>query len=104
MSIAVPILQSVIRHIERGGFGQDMAEQYQNFVSETQKFLSPFTAGLTNAGTEFTTQVQGLLPEKAKSNSQLSRIDPRNLMHFKSHGVIRSVLPVKKQQRSDHGM
>lgn len=34
ISIAVPIIQSLIRHIEAGGFGEEIAEGYQNLVAE----------------------------------------------------------------------
>lgn len=36
ISIAIPIVQSIIRHVQAGGFGEEVAYQYKNFISGTQ--------------------------------------------------------------------
>ncbi len=39
ISIALPIVQSVIRHIQAGGFGEEVAEDYENLISGTRDLL-----------------------------------------------------------------
>ena len=49
VGIAVPIIQSLVRHVEAGGFGEEVAENYQNLMGNAQPFLGP-TAGEMHAG------------------------------------------------------
>jgi len=35
ISIALPIVQSIIRHVQAGGFGQEVAKSYENLISDT---------------------------------------------------------------------
>lgn len=35
-SIAMPIVQSIIRHVQAGGFGEEVTEGYENLTSRTQ--------------------------------------------------------------------
>ena len=35
ISIAIPIVQSIIRHVEAGGLGEEVADSYQNLISGT---------------------------------------------------------------------
>lgn len=44
IGVAVPIVQSLIRHIEAGGFGDEITEGYQNLVGDTQQFFPSFTS------------------------------------------------------------
>lgn len=37
ISIAIPIVQSIIRHVEAGGFGEEVADGYQHLISGTQE-------------------------------------------------------------------
>jgi hypothetical protein len=39
IGIATPIIQSLIRHIEADGFGQEIAQGYENLVSETNQLI-----------------------------------------------------------------
>ncbi|MGJ3248871.1 MAG: hypothetical protein ACFE0I_22710 [Elainellaceae cyanobacterium] len=43
ISIATPIIQSLIRHLEAGGFGEDIAEGYQSLNIEAQNLLETST-------------------------------------------------------------
>jgi len=43
ISIATPIIQSLIRHLESGGFGEDIAEGYQSSNIEAQNLLKTST-------------------------------------------------------------
>jgi hypothetical protein len=36
LGIAVPIIQSLVRHVEAGGFGEEVADGYQNWVGQVQ--------------------------------------------------------------------
>lgn len=46
IGIAVPIIQSLIRHVEAGGFGEEVAEGYQTLVDTAQH---PFGSSLNSA-------------------------------------------------------
>jgi len=46
IGIAVPMIQSLIRHVEAEGVGEEFAEGYQNLLENAQQILEP-TAGVT---------------------------------------------------------
>ena len=46
MGIAIPIIQSLMRHIEAGGFGDEVAVGYQNLMATAEPLLEP-TASAT---------------------------------------------------------
>ena len=41
MGIAIPIIQSLMRHIEAGGFGDEVAVGYQNLMATAEPLLKP---------------------------------------------------------------
>ena len=41
MGIAIPIIQSLMRHIEAGGFGDEVAVGYQNLMATAEPLLEP---------------------------------------------------------------
>jgi len=41
IGIAVPIIQSLVRHVEAGGLGEGVAEAYQNLMGGVQPMLEP---------------------------------------------------------------
>ncbi|MGJ3251026.1 MAG: HNH endonuclease [Elainellaceae cyanobacterium] len=43
ISVATPIIQSLIRHLEAGGFGEEIAEGYQSLTIEAQNLLETST-------------------------------------------------------------
>ena len=40
ISIAMPITQSIVRHVQAGGFGEEIAESYENCIGELNGFLT----------------------------------------------------------------
>ncbi|MBD3885402.1 HNH endonuclease [Phormidium tenue FACHB-886] len=42
VGIALPLIQSVVRHLEAGGFGEEATVRYQNLVSEIQRVGESF--------------------------------------------------------------
>ena len=41
ISVALPIVQSIVRHIQAGGFGEEIAEGYDNLTVQAQDLLQP---------------------------------------------------------------
>jgi hypothetical protein len=40
VGIAIPIIQSLVRHLEAGGFGEEVAEGYQSLMGNAQQFMA----------------------------------------------------------------
>ena len=40
ISIAMPIIQSIVRHVQAGGFGEEITEGYENCIGELNGFLT----------------------------------------------------------------
>ncbi len=41
VGIAIPMIQSLMRHVESGGFGEEVAEGYQSLIGDAQQFIEP---------------------------------------------------------------
>jgi len=56
IGIAVPIIQSIIRHIEADGFGEEIAQDHENWVNELNRLIEVSTQ-------EMQRMTEGLMPE-----------------------------------------
>jgi hypothetical protein len=61
--IALPIVQSIIRHVQAGGFGQEVAEGYENLIGNTREVFETSTEQIASFGENFTCESKGFLPE-----------------------------------------
>lgn len=43
ISLAMPVVQSIVRHIQAGGFGEEVTEGYKNLTTSTQELLEAST-------------------------------------------------------------
>jgi hypothetical protein len=48
ISIAMPIIQSLLRHAQAGGFGQEVSEGYENLIKDGQAFVEASTSQIVN--------------------------------------------------------
>jgi hypothetical protein len=62
IGIATPIVQSLLRHLEAGGFGTQVAADYQALSQETQSFLETSTAEIRQTCQEINQKVVQWLP------------------------------------------
>ena len=53
ISVALPIVQSIVRHIQAGGFGEEIAEGYDNLTVQAQDLLQPSTQAADQAAEAF---------------------------------------------------
>jgi hypothetical protein len=53
MGVATPIVQSLIRHVQAGGFGQDVATSYDSLVNDTNRWIEGTTDGARNWAGDF---------------------------------------------------
>ncbi len=53
VSIALPIVQSIIRHVQGGGFGQEVAKDYEDLISSTREIFET-SANQVASGESFT--------------------------------------------------
>jgi len=56
ISIATPIIQSIIRHVEADGFGEEIAQDYENWVDEVNRLIEASTQEMQRIS-------EGLIPQ-----------------------------------------
>jgi hypothetical protein len=56
IAIATPIIQSIIRHIEADGFGEEIAQDYENWVNEVNRLIEISTQEVQRVA-------EGLIPQ-----------------------------------------
>jgi hypothetical protein len=59
VSIATPIVQSIVRHIQGGGFGEEVAQGYEELASGTQELVETSTAQFTSLLESCTNEFKG---------------------------------------------
>ncbi len=61
ISIATPIIQSIIRHVQAGGFGEEAAEGYDNLISDAKALVENSTNQITSFSESCTSELKGFL-------------------------------------------
>lgn len=62
IGIAMPIVQSIVRHVQAGGFGEEVAEGYESLTSGTQDLLETSTNHLTSLAESCTGELKSFFP------------------------------------------